>query len=85
MPTDAKHTAREDVGGSADDSHTGQCSDEELHPAVGHVHFHQHRGQQEHQKDHKERRQDPNIRRQPINSDNTQIKDYPRVVSKISW
>lgn len=63
MPTDAKHAAREDVGGTADDSHTGQRADEELQPAAGHVHLHQHRGDHKHHQDDKKRRQDPHVRR----------------------
>lgn len=39
-PTDAKHAAREDIGGTADNSHTGQGADEELQPTVGYVHLH---------------------------------------------
>lgn len=55
MPADAEHAAREEVGGSADDGHTQQRADKELHLAVGHVHLHQHRGQHEHQQDDKKR------------------------------
>lgn len=40
VPTDAKHAAREDVGGTADNSHAGQRADEELQSTVGYVHLH---------------------------------------------
>lgn len=65
VPADAKHAAREDVGGAADDSHTGQRADQELQPTAGHVHLHQHRGRHKHHQDDKKGRQDAHIWRQP--------------------
>lgn len=87
MPTDSEHTARKEVGGSTDDSHTGQCYNKELHPAIWHVHLHQHRGHHKHHQDHKERRNNPHIWRQPINTTHTQIDVLAlgKSLSKVSW
>lgn len=71
VPADPEHAASEDVGGSANDSYTGQCASKELHLIVGHVHLYQHRGHHKHQKDDEKRRQDPHIWRQPTETTTT--------------
>lgn len=76
MPTDAKHAASEEVRGSADDSHTGQCAKKERRRVVCRVHLHQHRGPHKHKEDHEKRRQDPHVWRHPTNTAHTH-RDVP--------
>ena len=87
MPTDAKHAAREEVRGSADDSHTGQRAVKEHRSVVWHVHLHQHRGHHKHQEDHGKRRQDPHVWRHPTKAAHTHrdVLGLGGRLSKISW
>lgn len=67
IATDPEHTAIEDVGGAADDNHTGKSDDEEPCTVFWQIHLHQHCGHQKHQQNHKKRREDSNVWRHPAN------------------